>query len=156
MIYIFIIIGYDYHDYSPLYVTVDINGICDDEILGFSHENMTIYQQGFLFNLLNDINIFGILSTSLIGINDIADNNINWYVHRNIFFDNNPIGASLLFYIYREDHGTLLNSFFDDTSNICNDFSLIFFGQNDYDICNINNNRSYLDCIPSTDVILII
>lgn len=56
-----------------------------------------------------------------------------------------PIDALLLVRIYREDHGSLFTSVFDDGNNIHNNFALIFFDKNDSDICNINNNDS---CTP--------
>ena len=57
MIYISIIIGYNYHDCSPLSIPDDMNNIFDDEILGFSHGDITIHPYGFIFDSLNDINI---------------------------------------------------------------------------------------------------
>ena len=129
MISIFIIIGYNYHDFTPFSVPVDMNGICDDDISNFSHDDMTIHPQIFLFNFLNDNNILGLLFMILIDINDISENNINGHVHRNIFVYHNPIGEILLVCIYKAANGPLFNSIFDTTNNICHDFGLIFLSK---------------------------
>ena len=95
IIMIYIIIFYDYHDCSPLSIPVDMNGILKYPMSDFSHDNMTLHPQVFLFNFLNDDNILGLLLTLSIGINDISANNVNGYFHNNIFFDHNPIYSFL-------------------------------------------------------------